>query len=246
MQLPQKLTTILGTASVVLLPGLAAADGGKTYEVTITNLTAGQPLTPPILVTHSKRTDIFTLGEEASAAIQAIAENGNGAPLVAELEADPHVHEIVEGTAPLVPADDPGDSGLASSETFTISAGGNKRFLSFASMLICTNDGFTGLDAVELPKRKRTVLAMSYDARSEINTEDFADMVPPCQVLIGVRTDESGTGMTNPALAEDGIVIPHPGIVGGADLVPEVHGWNDPAARIDIVRVRHGNHADAD
>lgn len=246
MKIRKQLVSVLGTVSIVLLPCLAGADGGKIYEVTITNLTAGQPLTPPILVTHSRRTGIFTLGDEASAEIQAIAENGNGAPLVAALEADPHVHSIVQGGAPLVPANDPGATGFGFSETYTIDAGGNTRFLSFTSMLICTNDGFTGLDTVALPNRTRTVFARSYDARTEINTEDFADMVPPCQGLIGVTSGEPGTGMTDSALAEDGIVIPHAGIVGGSDLVAGVHGWNDPVVRIDIVRVRHGNHGDDD
>ena len=45
--------------------------------------------------------------------------------------------------------------------------------------------------------------------------------------------------MTDPTLAEDGIIIPHVGIFGGIDLFPEVHGWSDPVAKIEIVRVRH-------
>ena len=44
--------------------------------------------------------------------------------------------------------------------------------------------------------------------------------------------------MSNPLLAEDGIVIPHPGINGGADLLPEAHGWSDPVTKIEIERVR--------
>jgi hypothetical protein len=43
--------------------------------------------------------------------------------------------------------------------------------------------------------------------------------------------------MSNPLLAEDGIVIPHAGINGGADLLPEVHNWSDPVTKIEIERV---------
>ena len=106
-------------------------------------------------------------------------------------------------------------------------------------MLICTNDGFTGLDTVRLPRKKRTVYSRGYDARTEMNTEFFGDMVPPCQGLIGVMSDPpvTGTGMSDPLLAEDGIIIPHVGIIGGVDLLPEVHGWSNPVAKIVIERL---------
>ena len=232
----------LGLALTLLVPAEARSEGGKTYKITITNLTAGQPLTPPILATHTSRTGIFTVGEAASEGIQQIAENGNGAPLLQALGEDTQVHDVVAGTAPLVPANNPGGTGFGSSETYTITTHGRARFLSYASMLICTNDGFTGLDSVRLPNHKKTVYTAAYDARTEANTEDFADIVPPCQGLIGVSSDDMGSGMSNPLLAEDGIVIPHVGINGGVDLFPEVHGWSDPVTKIEIERVR--NHDD--
>jgi hypothetical protein len=43
--------------------------------------------------------------------------------------------------------------------------------------------------------------------------------------------------MSNPALAEGGVITHHPGISGGNDLVPGVHGWTDPVARVTITRV---------
>ena len=61
------------------------------------------------------------------------------------------VADVVHGVAPLVPADDPAQTGLAHSETFEITTKGNARYLSFASMLVCTNDGFAGIDTVRLP-----------------------------------------------------------------------------------------------
>jgi hypothetical protein len=228
----------LGLTLTFAVPEEARSEGGQTYKVTITNLTAGQPLTPPILVTHTSRTGIFAVGEEASEGIRQIAENGNGAVLLQALGEDTQVHEVVTGSAPLVPANNPGNTGFGHSDTFTVTAHGNARYLSYASMLICTNDGFTGLDSIRLPNRKTTVYTAAYDARTEANTEDFADIVPPCQGLIGVSSDDMGTGMSNPLLAEDGIVIPHPGINGGTDLAPQYHGWNDPVTKIEIERVR--------
>jgi hypothetical protein len=228
----------LGVMSILTLPQTALGDSaGRQYQVTITNLTSGQPFTPPVLATHSKHTRIFNTAEDASVEIQALAENGDAAPLIAALSANTRVHDVVVGTAPLVPDRNPGDTGFGSSETYVISARGNARYLSFASMLICTNDGFTGLNSVRLPSRKRTVYAVGYDASTEQNTEDFADIVPPCQGLIGVMSDDAGTGATNPMLSEDGFIIPHSGIHGGSDLQAPVHDWSDPVAKIVIERV---------
>jgi hypothetical protein len=44
--------------------------------------------------------------------------------------------------------------------------------------------------------------------------------------------------MSDPLLAEGGIVIPHPGINGGVDLLPQVHDWSDPVTKIEIERIR--------
>lgn len=59
-------------------------------------------------------------------------------------------------------------------------------------------------------------------------------MVPPCQGLIGVESDDEGTGMSNPALAEGGVITMHAGIQGGADLTVADHGWTNPVARITV------------
>ena len=114
---------------------------------------------------------------------------------------------------------------MSHSETFVVSSEGNMRYLSFASMLVCTNDGFAGIDSIRLPINQKTVYAMAYDARTEMNTEDFADMVPPCQGAIGISSDDEGTGESNPEIAEDGVIIPHSGIMGGEDLLEKVHSW---------------------
>lgn len=105
-------------------------------------------------------------------------------------------------------------------------------------MLVCTNDGFAGIDSVRLPVNQKTVYAVAYDARTEMNTEDFTDMVLPCQGAIGVTLDDEGTGASNPEIAEDGVVIPHPGIMGGTDLLEKVHVWGSPVVKIDIVQIR--------
>ena len=234
------MTAIVAMLAVVSVAGIPESSAAKTkmYEVTITNLTPGQPITPPLLVTHAKDAGFFTVGEMANNGIQQLAENGNPEPLVEMLQGKSGIVDIVQGTVPLIPANDPGNTGLSHSETFVVSSEGNMRYLSFASMLVCTNDGFAGIDSVKLPIKQLTIYAEAYDARTEMNTEDFADMVPPCQGAIGVTSDDEGTGASNPAIAEDGVIIPHPGIMGGEDLLENVHAWGNPVVKIDIVRMK--------
>lgn len=234
------MSAIVTMLAVVSINGIPESNAVKSqmYEVTITNLTPGQPLTPPLLVTHSKDAGFFTPGEMASVELQQLAENGNAEPLVEMLQGKKEIGDIVQGTVPLVPANDPGETGLNYSETFTVSAEGNMRYLSYASMLVCTNDGFAGVDSIKLPfYKQKTVYATAYDARTEMNTEDFADIVPPCQGAIGISSDAEGTDTSNPAISETGVVIPHPGIMGGKDLQRNVHAWGNPVVKIDIVRM---------
>ena len=215
---------------VITLAGLAVsgavnAQENVTYTVTIENLTSGQPFTPPVVVAHSDQLDLFEMGQAASEEVRQIAENGDSAPLLALVEDSADVFDSVAGDAPIMPGE---------TATFMIDAPAGS-LLSIVSMLICTNDGFTGVDAWALPASgSETVDSDAYDAGSEQNTEDFADIVPPCQGLIGVTSDDEGTGMSNPALAEGGVITMHAGIQGGTDLTVDDHGWTGPVARITV------------
>ena len=239
------LMTGISTVALVAafaVPQAAAEPTQRTYEVTVTNLTGGQPLTPPVVATHLGAYDAFDVGSPASEAVQQIAENGDGGPLLAELGSSKHVDAFLQtGTGPLVPDGLAGSGMFADAVTFEITAGPGANFLSYVSMLICTNDGFTGADALKLPNQvgqTATAATFAYDAGTEINTEDLADIVPPCQALVGVTSGDAGTGMTNPALAEGGVIHHHGGVAGIADLVPGVHGWDTsaPVAEISVTR----------
>jgi hypothetical protein len=218
----------------------AAADraGGpplRTYEITIDNLTVGQWFTPAVVGTHRRAVDVFEVGAPASFEVKEVAENGNLEPLVTALSAEKHVSDVVVAASPSGPPPiAPGGS-----VTFEIVAGPGARVLSWVSMLICTNDGFTGLDSIALPQVRGTSVsldAVAYDAGTELNTERFADLVPPCPQLTGFG-DQGGTGSSDPALAEGGVVRHHGGITGDHDLVPAVHGWTGPVASVEVTRV---------
>lgn len=218
--------------------------GLRTYQVTITNLLdEGQAFTPPVVVLHRRPVHLFEVGDPASHEISQIAENGNLDPMVAFLESHKHIADFEVAVAGDPPPLLPGQA-----VTIELTADPSAKYISFASMLICTNDGFTGLDALRVPIREGetvTAMAAAYDAGSEINTEDFADLVPPCPVLSGVDpAGKSGTGMSNPALAENGVIHHHQGIQGQGEpedgfLNPDVHGWdtNEPVAEVVVTRI---------
>ena len=242
---PIRLSVALTGAAAL---GLAAAPSAMahrahTFDVTIKDLTTGQPMTPPVVATHRGKNRIFKVGTTASFGLKEIAENGNNTPLLDSLSADNGVSDVVEAPGgPLVPPGKPGSATFDDRTQFTITSRGGARRLSFAMMLICTNDGFTGVNGLKLPKHVGDKVSMktnAYDAGTELNTEDFADIVPPCQSLIGVSSGEPGTATSNPALLEGGVIAHHAGIVGGSDLVPAVHGWDTsrPVAKVSVKRI---------
>ena len=196
-----------------------------TYEITITNLTSGQPITPAVFAAHSGRHDLFRRGAAASNGIQQLAENGGVDVLAAEAAANPSIAaSVVVGTAPLAPG---------ANASVSLDVVGRANRFSLASMLVCTNDGFGGIDGNRLPTRigsERTYQARAFDAGTEMNTELFADLVPPCD-----GNSTTGTGTSNPALAEGGTIGRHAGIQGVGDLT-DAHDWSGPVVQITIER----------
>jgi hypothetical protein len=141
----------------------------------------------------------------------------------------------VELTSPIHRVGGPGPT----SAMLEISAAANANRISLATMLICTNDGFTGLDSVKLPGgfAPETHLTAGYDAGTEANNEQFSQIVDPCQ-LLGPPVLGPPVPNGNDRVATSGVILHHPNIQGGADLVVAQHGWRDPVARITILRLK--------
>ncbi|MFV2061963.1 MAG: spondin domain-containing protein [Chloroflexota bacterium] len=232
--------TVLAGAMLTGSTAIAAQDQ-PTYRVTITNLTPGQPLTPPVVVLHNGKTQIARPGAAASEGIQQLSENGNNTPLLEALAADPNVGGFAAGTHPIVSGGIPGAAEVPSFAVIEVSGDKKKsKYISIAAMLICTNDGFAGMLDGKLPKKigqSAVFSATAWDAGTETNTEAFADLVPPCQPLVGISSDAEGVGMSDPALAENGIIAEHAGIIGGTDLDAEAHAINTPSALVVVERI---------
>ncbi len=213
--------SVVATLLLATVGTSSATHTDATYEVTIENLTAGQPLTPPVVATHSWFFKMFKVHRVASDELAAIARDGNLDPMVNHLNSSRLVNNVV------VAATDVGPLLPGASVTFQIS-GKPWQPISFASMLVCTNDGFTGLDRAWLPWwGSRTYYAGAYDAGVEMNTELMNDLVPPC---LGGTNNNAGIETSDP-------IMHHPGVQGTGDLTVGAHGWSDPVVKITIVRV---------
>jgi hypothetical protein len=242
MSIRSNLFAALVAAVAVVLVATVPAYGTpevRTYRVTLVNLTGGQPFSPPVAATHQKAIRMFEVGGLATDELAAIAQGGDEVPMFGLFAGSSKVTQAVDVARPLTP------SGrvvgpFTDNATFEIAAAPGD-FLSLATMLICTNDGFTGLDAVKLPKDgSETFFTAGYDAGREQNTELSPDLVDPCTLLgpAPLAGDPNGNVDTGPVLSSPFAPIAHhSGIAGGGDLSPALHGWSDPVAMVTVERL---------
>lgn len=210
----------LGAAlSVLLAVNVQAAN----VRVTVTNHApaGGTYLTPVWVGFHNGSYDTFDAGSAASAGIEAIAEDGNTAPLSAAFAGN-GVDGMVGG-APIGP-------GGSVSADFTLAEDGSNSYLSFASMLLPSSDFFIGNDnsrAMSLAgvldgtfsSAEFTVQSV-YDAGTEVN--DFATSA--ANGLFGLPGGQNGP---NQGADENGLISGASGgdfaaflSLGGIDVSP--------------------------
>lgn len=217
----------LAALGVALAAGLSvsqqAAAQAPAYQITFKNLTSsaltagappaqtGQRLSPPVFVTHSAAYSAFNVGATAPETIWRIAEGGDRSFLLSEVNA-------LVGTSVLSVAA-PLSAPLPQQESVSVlvQADASHRLFSFASMLGWTNDGFIGVNALDLSTITGTVTInlLGYDAGSERNNE--------ANGFLGAL------GLGNARDVEGGVITNHLGIRGDANA-PAVWNWLPGAA----------------
>jgi hypothetical protein len=221
-----KRLTFLALALAGGLGLFASAAGGvpggdtSSWRVTITNLTppgsgppGSQPLSPPLFVVHTKRANVWSLRTIATHPVAAIAEDANNAPAESALAQLRGVESVFTGEGGPIPSGE--------SRTYIVKAVDADR-LTVVTMLVNTNDAFTGLDSARLPDRRVMAEKMAYDAGSEKNNELKAFIPGPCCGNPFVRDPEGE------------LIRMHEGITGRGDLDPDKYDWDGPAARIVV------------
>lgn len=220
-------------ASALLAQPAAAVD----FDVRIDNLSNGIYYTPFLAAAHPDGTSLFTVGQPASASLQAMAEGGDVAGLVAD----------VNGLGATV-VENPAGGLLApaASVTFNMNTDGTSNtLLSIVAMLLPTNDAFAGLNAIEIPTEPGTYVynVNAYDAGTEANDEILNGGGAPG--VPGMPADPgglAGTGGTGAAGADNNTTVHiHRGSLGDtdaaagiSDLDSRVHRWLNPVIRVTI------------
>ncbi len=244
------LETTSSQKNIHSIPNASGSDDDgdmRIYRVTIQNMSHGQPLAPPVIATHVKGFTMFQKGKLASRGLEAIAENGDVSLMFNRYNNSTSATEAVNIGMPLTRK---GTSvgGFMDKVTFEISGKKHDR-LSIAAMLICTNDGFTGLNSVELPEDGKKVYYMkSYDAGTEENTERSVDIVDGCSALGAVALVGDPNGNENDAVdsSPHQRIRKHRGTKGNGDLDQMAHMIEKKIAKVTIEIISGGDHDDDD
>ncbi len=225
----------------IVLTGLIMAASAspamaQDLDIVITNLTHGSHFTPLLVAAHGGTSHLFQVGAAASANLQAMAEGGDISGLTADLNG---VGADVVGN--------PAGGLLApgASTSFSLSTNDGNDYLSAVAMVLPTNDGFVGLDALKIPTMPGAYhyYLNAYDAGTEANDEIINGGGAPGTPGIPAdplgKNGANGTGVTTEE--SNKMVHVHRGVLGDtdpnggvSDLDSRVHRWLNPVARIDV------------
>lgn len=191
------------------------------YEVTLSNMTNFQPFSSVGVVLHDTE-NFFTLGKTASLGLEKMAEGGDNSALLA----------LGKTSAATSDALLPGET-----VTLHIQRKYNETKLSIGTMLVNTNDGFTGVDAYALGSMQvgESVVfnTPAYDAGTESNSEAAGTIPGPA---------DGGEGFN--ALRDDANVVRmHAGVVTKDDglsssvLTGEAK-FDNPVMQVTLKRIK--------
>lgn len=194
------------------------------FSVEVSNLTAGQPFSPVALIAHNEG-NLWQIGESSSAALELMAEGGDNSELLNFASAI----ATSSGDAPVGP-------GAQTTLTVTTSSLEELK-LSLATMMVNTNDGFTGLNSIDVSAltvdEALTHFTFAYDAGTEANSEAEGSIPGPA---------DGGEGF-NEARDDIDLVSMHPGVVSQQDglsgsTLNSEHKFDNPLAKIVITRTQ--------
>jgi len=226
---------------IVLAISAASIASASAQDLTIsfTNLTHGSHFTPLIFSAHTSDQHIFEINTEASEGLQAMAEGGNTALIASDLAA--LNADVVSSPAP------GGLTAPGQTTTFDMTTQSLNTHLSMSAMILPSNDGFVGLDALEIPTAVGTYsyYLNAYDAGTEANDEVLAGMAGGAPGVAGFPADPLGmaganaTGVTTEETNTN--IHIHRGVIGDtnpeggiSDIDSRIHRWLNPVARLVI------------
>jgi hypothetical protein len=236
-------------AAFALTALAVASSQAANINVTVLNLTGGTYFTPLFAAAHPPSVKLFTLGAPASPEMRSICEVGIFDPMATLVKAAGAQTAENFNTGPLLPA--------TLSKSFDMVTTAANTQLSFATMLIPTNDGFTALDSWTIPSAPGTytMFLNAYDCGTEANNELINLTMGTVVNVPGIPADPGGKGgkgtggtgvvPSTPNDQEPNVIHIHPGIVGSinpkgpgphaSELDFRVHRWLNPVARVTVI-----------
>lgn len=217
--------------SMVVLAGVVGCSDNDTviqsYELSVTNLSNSQPLSPLAVVLHSQSYSGWTIGEQAGDGLEQLAEGGDNSQFLSD------------ATGASAIATFSGDGVVAPGETGRVDLSVNSSTdlkLTVATMLVNTNDAFAGRGGIDLNElalgEEMTMNLPVYDAGTEGNNELTGTIPGPA---------DGGEGF-NATRDDVNVVSRHSGIVSNIDgyadsVLDESHRFDAPVAQLMVRRV---------
>lgn len=198
------------------------------FEVSVVNLTIGQPLSPLAVVAHDDSERIFTIGQAASAGLEVLAEGGDNSELLNEFSDA----VTASGGDPVAP----GSSDMVSLEIDGDDTAGLR--LSVATMLVNTNDAITGLNSIDVSLLEvgdaLTFNTVAYDSGTEANSEAPGTIPGPADGGEGLNTERDD--IADQVTMHGGVVTADDGLMGS--VLNQTHRFDNPVARLRITRTQ--------
>ncbi len=208
----------------------AAPPAMASFNVTVLNMTNAQPLSPIAVIAHQDGYSFFSIGSPATVGLEEMAEGGDNSALLAEADADAMVTVTASGAMPI----GPGASEVVTVDLLESELPGTR--ISVATMLVNTNDAFSGLDAVLVESMavgdSLRFRSIAYDAGTEADSEQATAIPGPAgggEGFNAARDDQA-----NQVSMHSGVVSRDDGFA--TSNLTEQHRFDNPVAQILIVR----------
>ena len=200
----------------------------QSFQLTLSNLSSNQPLSPLAIAIHGESYAAWSIGEESSIGLEKLAESGDGTDFLAEATGS-GAYSIEVGAGLVLPGE---------SETLEFdSISYDDLQLTFASMFVNTNDAFIGKKGLDLANfdigDEVTVLIPVYDAGTERNNELSGTIPGPADGGEGYNAERDDVN----------VVSRHPGVVTNEDgyadsILDSSHRFDAPAAKLVLKRTQ--------
>ncbi len=226
-------TAAIGTSMLLTGCGSSSSHDStvdmRTYEVSVSNVTPNQPFSPIAVILHTSGYQAWVDGESASTALEVLAEQGDNSDVLSDasdhsayLTSDSGAGVIAPGTYESVQLEVDAQNGVS---------------LSVISMLVNTNDAYTGINATSLAALESgesvSYSAPVWDAGTESNTEAAGTIPGPADGGEGFNASRSDS--SDRVRFHSGIVSSQDGL--SSSVLTADHRFDNPAAVITVTRL---------